>query len=391
MAKFRSMFERLINIPKSQSFFLFGARGTGKTTLIQLFPNQQSAYIDLLQNKTETEYALNPDLLESYVNALPTQTDTVIIDEIQKVPKLLDIVHRLIERTHKRFILTGSSARKLKSGSANLLAGRAVERHLYSLTHQELNNVFNMNDVLRWGSLPKIFSLQEDSEKDDFLEAYANMYLKEEVWAEQLVRNLEPFRKFLIIAARSDGKILNYLSFAKQVGVDSKTVRSYFQILEDTLIGFHLDAYHTSERQRSVRHPKFYFFDTGVTRGLARLLPSVPIPGTSYYGDVFESWFIGECFRLNDYLRKRFSFSFYSDYDSGAQVDLVIERPGQKSIIIEIKSSESVNENYIDGLEKALPLFPTAEARLISQDKHTKKFGNIVAEHWQEALKNIFS
>lgn len=242
------MFPRAINLPIEHAFFLFGARGTGKTTLLRShFP--KAFTIDLLDSRTEEELMLNPHGLE----ALVTQSVSrhVIIDEIQKAPKLLDEVHRLIEKpgNNKIFILTGSSARKLKSGGANLLAGRAFLRNLFPLTHKEIGSEFSLEGAIRWGTLPKLFSLDAADLKRDFLDSYAQLYLKQEVWAEQLVRNLPPFRKFLEIAAINAGKIVNAANVARDVGVDPKTVQSYYSILEETLLGFHLDAYHSSVRK----------------------------------------------------------------------------------------------------------------------------------------------
>ncbi len=202
----------------------------------------------------------------------------MLLDEIQKVPKLLDEVHRLIEeKTDKIFILTGSSARKLKHGGANLLAGRAFVYHLFTLSCFELKEKFDLEKALHWGTLPKIFSLDGDSEKSEFLRSYADTYLKEEIWNEQVVRKLQPFRRFLEVAAQCNGKIINYANIARDVGVDDKTIKEYFCILEDTMIGFFLEPFRNSFRKRLVEKPKFYFFDTGIVRSLSRRL-SVPLP-----------------------------------------------------------------------------------------------------------------
>lgn len=385
------MFQRIVKLPKSNSFFLFGPRGTGKSWLIKNSIPLESVYvINLLDDVTESEFALNPGLLNKVVAALRPSQTIVFIDEIQKVPKLLDLVHKLIEETKIQFILTGSSARKLRHGGANLLAGRAFERNLFPLTNFELKNEFQLDKILQWGSLPKIFSFKDDSDKYDFLVSYSNTYLKQEVFAEQLVRKLDPFRKFLAIAARSDGKIINFKAVADQTGVDSKTVQNYFQIIEDTLLGFYLESYHTSLRTRTSKHPKFYFFDSGVTRAMANLLRVEPTKGTSYYGDVFESWLINEIFRLNNYLQTDFTFSYFLDHDSKAQADLIIERPGKKKVVIEIKSTENVGESHCVQLAAALPYLKGSVAYVFSNDRTRKKFGSIEAMHWEDGLKEIF-
>lgn len=273
------MFHRSVKIPKSRSFFLFGARGTGKSTLIRSqFAPDTSLLINLLDLDQEEQFSRDPMALERQVLAVSPKITHVVIDEIQKIPKLLDVVHHLME-THKvpqSFILTGSSTRKLKAGSANLLAGRAALRNLFPLLREELGSVFEIEVALRWGTLPKVWNTRDEEERRDILRSYAQLYVKEEVWAEQLVRQLDPFRRFLEIAALNSGKIVNYSNIARDVGVDIKTVQSWYSVVEDTLLGFYLDSFHTSARKQLLLSPKFYFFDTGVARALAQMLNVVP-------------------------------------------------------------------------------------------------------------------
>jgi predicted AAA+ superfamily ATPase len=374
------MFQRSISLPNENSFFLFGARGTGKTTLLRvLFPDALT--IDLLDNRTEEELMMAPHHLEAMIAG--SSASHIIIDEIQKIPKLLDEVHRLIEKSENknRFILTGSSAKKLKSGGANLLAGRAFLRNLFPLTQRELGDAFVLEDALRWGSLPRIFSLESQDSKRDYLDSYAQLYLKEEVWAEQLIRNLPPFRRFLEVAAVNFGKILNASNIAADVGVDPKTVQSYYSILEETLLGFHLDAYHSSVRKRLRQAPKFYFFDNGVSRALARMQSVLPKEGTAYYGDLFEQFVINEIFRTNDYEKRDYRFS-YLQSASGVEIDLVIERPGKPLALVEIKSTTQVRNDHLLGLENFADSFPDAELFILSRDHNPKRFGLISALPW---------
>lgn len=380
------MFQRIINLPKDNSFFLFGPRGTGKSTLIKgIFDPSQVFYIDLLLYQTENQYAKDPDLLYRQVKAL--NVSTVVIDEVQKLPKLLDIVHKLIEETEKQFILTGSSARKLKRGSANLLAGRAFERFLHPLTVEELGPTFDLPTVLQWGSLPKIFHLGNAEDRTDYLQAYANTYLKEEVIGEQLIRNLDPFRKYLEVAAQHNGTIINYSNIARDVGVDPKTVQSYFSILEDTLVGFLLEPYLKSARKRVHRAPKFYFFDLGVVRALANLLTIPPNPSTAYYGELFEHFLILELFRKEAYRRK--GYRFYYLADESQEIDLVIERPGKPLAIVEIKSTTQLQQRHVSSLHSMRKSFPEAQLYCLSQDPQAQTFDEICALPWQEGLKEI--
>lgn len=383
------MFHRLINIPESNSFFLFGPRGTGKSTLIKTrFEEAQVFSIDLLLYQTENQYAKDPDLLYRQVKALPSTISIIVIDEIQKLPKLLDIVHKLIEETDKQFILTGSSARKLKRGGSNLLAGRAFERSLHPLTVEELGSSFNLDDILHWGSLPGIFKLQSPEDKVDFLSAYANTYLKEEVVSEQLIRNLDPFRKYLEVAAQHNGQIINYTNIARDVGVDTKTIQSYFSILEDTLVGFLLEPYLQSTRKRVHRSPKFYFFDIGVCRALANLLLVPPHPSTAYYGDLFEHFLVLELIRKEAYQRRGFRFYYLSDETTS--VDLIIERPNLPLALVEIKSTVQIQKNHFSSLSSMKKSFPEADIFCLSQDPNIQSFDGMIAYPWQEGLVRIF-
>lgn len=382
------MFRRSINLPESQSFFLFGPRGTGKSTLIKTrFDPAKTFYVDLLLYQTENQYARDPDLLYRQVKALPPTVSTVVIDEIQKLPKLLDIVHKLIEETGKQFALTGSSARKLKTGSANLLAGRAFERVLHPLTVEELGEAFDLGEVLQWGSLPGIFKLKNNDDRADYLLAYANTYLKEEVAAEQFIRRLDPFRKYLEVAAQHNGQIVNFSNIARDVGVDPKTVQSYFTVLEDTLIGFLLEPYLQSTRKRVHRSPKFYFFDIGVCRSLANLLSVPPHPSTAYYGDLFEHFLVLELVRREAYRRRGYRFYYLSDETSA--VDLIIERPGKPLAIVEIKSTIQVQKRHLSPLTSMRKNFPEAQLFCLSQDSTAQDFDGILVHPWREGLACI--
>jgi uncharacterized protein len=384
------MFSRFRRFPHKHSFFLFGPRGTGKSTLLrERFNETECLWLDLLDAEVEDRFFRNPGDLYAMVKALPENITYVVVDEIQKVPKLLDEVHRLIEETDKIFILTGSSARKLKRGGANLLAGRAFVYHLYALSCFELNSEFDLDRALHWGTLPKIFSLEGDEERGEFLRSYANTYLKEEISNEQVVRRLPPFRRFLEVAAQCNGKIINYANIARDVGVDDKTIKEYFSILEDTMIGFFLESYHSSFRKRLVEKPKFYFFDTGVVRTLSRRL-SVPLtPKTTAYGDAFEHFVLLEFVRLCSYFQPEYRFSFIRTIGD-IEVDLVIERPGKPLLCVEIKSSDTVNESDISSFIKITKDIPDCQAIVLSQDRFMKKFDHVTCYPWKQGIAEYF-
>lgn len=387
-----SFFSRHCRPLGSNSYFIFGARGTGKTSLIhRLLDGQRVWVISLLDLATEAIYNRDPDLLYKQLSVNYSDFDWVFIDEIQKAPALLNVVHRAIEsREFKspKFAMTGSSARKIKKGSANLLAGRAFVNNLYPLTHLELGGRFNLEEALNWGTLPKIFACGNDQEKSEYLRAYGLTYLKEEVWNEHLVEDLEPFRLFLECAAQANGTIVNYLNMARDVGVNEKTVKRYFELLEDTLLGFHLNAYSRSIRKRQSKSPKFYLFDTGIARSLSRFLGQRIIPKTQSYGVAFEQYLITECFRLNDYFRKDFRFSYFRTKD-GAEIDLIVDRPGQPTALIEIKSTDAPGIDAVRHLIKFRNEFGPCETFCFSNSNLEYIEEGVHFLHWQKGLQKI--
>lgn len=278
---------------------------------------------------------------------------------MQKIPELLDEVHGLIEETRARFLLTGSSARKLKRGGANLLAGRAATRRLHPLTVQEIGADFDLERALRLGTLPSVVAGDEPA-AEELLAAYAETYLREEIQAEGVVRNVGGFARFLDVAAARSGEILNASAVARDAGVSGRTVLVYFEILEDTRIGFRLEPWRKSPRARLVGHPKSYFFDTGVTNALTRRLHARIDP--TLRGLLLEQWLVTECMRLLDY---RFPETqlYYWRTNHGAEVDLIFERHGKLRLAAEIKSGRTVSSADLSGLRsfgEAHPRVPRA-------------------------------
>jgi len=384
------MFKRIVKISKTHSFFLFGARATGKTTFLSSeFPADTTLFINLLDPEMDDRLANNPSQLETIIKANP-QAKWILIDEIQKNPKLLDVVHKLSSDKKIRFILTGSSARKLKRGAANLLAGRAFRYSCYPLTHIEIADEFDLNDVLKFGALPEIFFLSPEDKKD-YLRSYVETYFKEEIVTEQIVRKLRPFKNFLSVAAQMNGKILNLNKIANDVGVDHTTVQNYFEILEETLVGFLLEPFHESIRKRQRQASKFYYFDLGVVRALKKSLDNDILPGTFDYGDSFEHFLILEIKRLADYLKPDWQFSYLRTKDN-AEIDLIIERPGLPRALIEIKSAGDINKldkASINTYQSLIRDFPNAQAFLLSQDSVEQKIDKIWCLPWKKGLKEI--
>lgn len=383
------MIRRHLILNKNNSLLLIGPKGSGKSTLIKkLFLSDSTLWIDLLRDEDEIRFGKKPDELSNVLNT--EKFDIVVIDEVQKFPKLLDIVHLEIEKNNKIiFILTGSSARKLKKGNANLLAGRVFTRELYPFTSFELGLNFDLITALSWGTLPKLIALN----KDDyflFLRSYVKTYIQEEVAAELIIRSIEPFRDFLEISAQHNGKILNYSKIANDIGVSDKSIKNYFQILKDTLIGFYLPAFNRSIRKRQRSSPKFYFFDPGVKRALEGTLKVELYPQTSEYGYAFEHFIILEVVKLNEYTLSDFKLSYFLTKDH-AKIDLIIERPGEKDLLIEIKSTNRVEDKMISTISKLAESWDReCEVQLWSQDSLEKKVGCVYCIQWQKALKSLF-
>lgn len=382
------MFYRSLQLPPDGSFFLFGARNTGKTHLIrQRLSGPDVLYLDLLDPELVEELSLKPGRLTERVRAASIPPKWVVIDEVQRVPRLLDVVHHLIETTPMQFALTGSSARKLRRGAANLLAGRAFERRLFPLTAREIGEPFDLRQALEWGTLPRVPSLSGDARRD-FLKAYAHTYLQEEITAEQIVRKLDPFRRFLRVAAQMSGQIINYSKIAGEIGSNAPSVKTYFQILEDTYLGTTLEAFDRSIRKRQTLSPKFYLFDTGVARALTNTLTVELRPHTYAFGTAFEHFVLHEIWRLASYLGKDYQFSYLRTH-GGVEIDLVIERPGGKLALVEVKSTDSVTEDDVRPLAQVAADVPDAEAFCLSLDRVPRKIRNVLCLPWDEGIKAL--
>ena len=281
-------YDRILMPPRERSFFLFGMRGSGKSTWARsMLPDAHR--IDLLDERLYQSFLREPGLFANELRTLPRRA-TVVVDEIQRIPGLLNEVHRFIEDRQMRFVLLGSSARKLKQGGTNLLAGRALHRQMFPLLPRELGADFDLAEVLRYGSLPVIWAAPDRREA---LEAYGQMYLKEEIQAESLVRNLPGFARFLPVAAVFHGQVLSVAGLARDAGVARTTVEGYLGILADTHLAWLLPGFEARLRVKERRHPKLYFVDSGVVRAVKREFHP---PTAAERGALFEGW-IGQLLR----------------------------------------------------------------------------------------------
>lgn len=335
-------FSRLIQLPVDprQSLFLWGPRQVGKSTLLRKVYSQAHR-IDLLKSEEFAFFTEAPSRLRAAVDANPKKL--FIIDEVQKVPALLDEVHWLIEERKARFILCGSSARKLRQGGANLLGGRAHRYELTGLIYKELGAAFNVTKLLNVGNLPAHY-LSDDPVSS--LDAYVGDYLKEEISAEALVRNLPRFIDFLRAAAICDTEVVDYTKIGAECGAKSPTVRNHYAILEDTLLGFFLPAYVKRQKRRVLHSPKFYFANVGVVNQLARRRALEP--GSELFGKAFENWVVNEVRTYNLYRRRGWDLAFWR-LSSGGEVDIIIN---DCQHAIECKSSTRVGPTHLRGLRE---------------------------------------
>lgn len=371
---------KLSKLMTQKSFFLFGPRATGKTSIIKHQLADTALIINLLRSEVFLRLSANPWELEAIIDARNSSQTIIVIDEIQKVPELLNEVHRLIEEREIIFLLTGSSARKLKQDNVNLLAGRAWEAHLFPLIRKEIPD-FNVTRYLSYGGLPTVYLSQNPKEE---LIAYVNTYLKEEIQAEAIVRKIHSFSKFLQISALTSGKILNYHSLSNDVGIPASTVREYYQILQDTLVGFLLPAWTKTKKRKAISTSKFYFFDIGVRNQLAGI-QSID-PTSDLYGEAFEHFMAMELRAYLHYNRKHVNLSYWSS-QHGKEVDFIIG----DTIAIEIKTTNRVSEKHLKGLKILQEENICTKYFLVSFDKVNKKIDNINIIYWEDFLDQLWN
>jgi predicted AAA+ superfamily ATPase len=325
-----------LRLPRGQSAFLWGPRQVGKTSWIrESLPDAHR--IDLLESDVYSDYASRPALLRERLVERPP--DLVVIDEVQKVPALLDEVHWLIENTETWFLLTGSSARKLRRGHANLLAGRAWRWHMVPLAWCEAPDL-DLESVMHSGLLPRHY---RSSAPGEDLRAYVGDYLKEEVAAEGPTRNIPAFSEFLRVAALTSSELINYTNVARETGVSAKVVRTYFDILEDTYLGFRVQPWKKARDRRLIETEKFYLFDVGVTNHLARRRPRL---GSSEFGKSFEQLVLMELKAYQAYSSRDMEIRFWRTAH-GLEVDFVLD---DMAVAIEIKGSARVHDGDLRGM-----------------------------------------
>ena len=367
-----------VDPPADRSAFLWGPRKTGKTTLLkQQFSN--ACWIDLLDYDQWLFLSQQPSRLRQILEA--QRAKTVVIDEVQKIPHLTDEIHWLMENHDYRFILCGSSARKLRRRKGGLLGGRAWRFELYPFVTKELES-FDLDKALLYGTIPAHY-LSSNSEMD--VRAYVQDYLREEIQSEALTRNLPAFSKFLRSAAITNGMLLNYSNAARDAGVAVKTIRQYYQILEDTLIGRQLLPWRKSKKRRLIETAKFFFFDTGIVSSL--LDRRSLLEGTPEYGRAFEHFILQECWAYRHYSKLEFPISFWRTA-SGSEVDLIL---GDAEVAIEIKASKNIG-NMPKGLHLFQEEHKCRSSLVISKEKLPRKISShITVLPWQEFCQRLWA
>lgn len=361
---------------RNKSCFLFGPRQSGKSCLIRsTLPDAQ--VFDLLKMDTLNRLARNP----SYLEEVCVPERPVVIDEIQKLPQLLDEVHRLIEEKGLKFLLTGSSARKLRKGGVNLLGGRARMRHLHPFSAAELGEAFDLDRALNHGLLPGIWF---SDEPDEDLAGYVGLYLEQEVLQEGATRNLPAFSRFLEVAALTSGEQINYAQIASDAQVPRSTVQEYFKILQETLLARELPVWGRGKSRKTVETSKFYLFDTGVVRklqGRGRLAA-----GTGEYGHAFESWILHELTAYADCERREASICYWRTR-TNLEVDFVVN----DEVAIEAKAAANVKNSELKGLKAIAEEGPFRHRIVVSREPRARMVDGVVILPWQDFIARLWA
>lgn len=378
------MYNRMLKLllEGKSSIFLFGPRGTGKTTWIKNFI-PSAVYLDLLEFQLYKKFSADPGRLQEHIpDSFNAVDDWIVIDEVQKVPGLLNEVHRLIESKHYKFLLTGSSARSLRRKGTNLLAGRALHYHMHPFIAQELQSDFDLLRSLQFGLLPQAVT-QDNPQK--YLDAYVHTYLREEVMQEGLVRNISAFTRFLEVASFSQGSVINTSEIAREVGVARQVISDYFGILESLLIANQIGPFTRRAKRRTILHSKFYFFDAGVYRTLR---PKGPLDASAELdGAALETIFLQSLRAINDYQELGYTIYFWRT-SSGQEVDFVIY--GEKGLhAFEIKRTNNITAKSLKGLLAFQKDYPEAKLHLLYLGNHREYHKDIAVIPFVEGLKEL--
>jgi predicted AAA+ superfamily ATPase len=370
---------QILKESENESLFLWGARQTGKSTLLKkLFPD--SLWFDLLHSDVFERLQKNPSQLREIALA-SNPSKPIVIDEIQKIPALLDEIHWLIANKNFRFILSGSSPRKIIRSGANLLGGRALRYELYPLVSNEIPD-FDLLKALNNGLLPRHYRAANPQK---LISAYIGSYLRDEIIAEAKIRNISSFSRFLEVAAFSNAEIVNYTNIASECGVSSPTIKEYFQILEDTLIGRFLPSFQKRPKRRVILAPKFYYFDVGIANYLLKR-GTIQI-GSEAFGNAFEHFIYHEIYAHSSYSDLNYSIAYWRTA-SKIEIDFVL---GDHEVAIEVKSTKMATTRHLKGLKSFAEEYNVKKLILISNDSFPRQMGKILVLPWQIFLQKLWN
>lgn len=375
------MYHRIFHIESrlDEAMFLFGGRQTGKSTLLkERFP--KAVYIDLLKSDVRNRFKQHPEEFRESLLRYPPET-LVIVDEIQKVPDLLDEVHWLMVNRGLWFILSGSSARKIKRSGANNLGGRAIPETLYPLVSAEIPD-FDLERAIQNGMIPRHYLVADAKNR---MRAYIDLYLKEEIVEESLVQNVDEFVRFMEVAAIMDGEILNYENVASDCGVSANTVKAYYKILVDTLLGFEVPAYRKVIKRKLYKSPRFYYFDVGIANHLTKRYHLAP--KTPEYGHAFEHLVMQEIVAYLGYTNSEEELTYWHTYDN-FEVDAVI---GDARVAIEIKSKDHVDHDDKKGVTEFAREHPDTKQILVSRDRISRRSGDVDLYYVTDFFKALWA
>ena len=375
------MYHRIFDVENrlDEAMFLFGARQTGKSTLLkERFP--KAIYIDLLKSDVRNRFKQHPEEFRESLLRYPPET-LVIVDEIQKVPDLLDEVHWLMVEKGLWFILSGSSARKIKKSGANNLGGRAIPETLFPLVSAEIPD-FDIERAVQNGMIPRHYMVANARNR---MRAYIDLYVKEEIIEEALVQNVDEFIRFMEVAAIMDGEILNYENVASDCGVSANTVKAYYKILVDTLLGFEVPAYRKVIKRKLYKSPRFYYFDIGIANHLTKRYQLAP--KTPEYGHAFEHLIIQEIVAYLAYTNSDEELSYWHTYEN-IEVDAII---GDARVAIEIKYTDHVDHGDKKGIMEFAKEHPNAKQILVSRDRISRRSGNVDLYYVTDFFKALWA
>jgi predicted AAA+ superfamily ATPase len=375
------MYRRLFDIENrlDEAMFLFGGRQTGKSTLLkERFP--KAVYIDLLKSDVRNRFKQHPEEFRESLLRYPPET-LVVVDEIQKVPDLLDEVHWLMVEKGLWFILSGSSARKIKKSGANNLGGRAIPETLFPLVSAEIPD-FDLERAVQNGMIPRHYAVANARNR---MRAYIDLYLKEEIIEEALVQNADEFVRFMEVAAIMDGEILNYENVASDCEVSANTVKAYYKILVDTLLGFEVPAYRKVIKRKLYKAPRFYYFDVGIANHLTKRYHLAP--RTPEYGHAFEHLIMQEIAAYLGYTNSDEELTYWHTYEN-LEVDAVI---GDARVAIEIKSKEHIDHDDKKGVTEFAKEHPDTRQIIVSRDRISRRSGDVDLYYVTDFFKALWA